>query len=247
MRPAAPFSSEVIARLCNLEFGGDEGSALHRLDILMAIRGCRWRVVCRRRSRRRGWGRYRSGRLRNAEAGAQDAAVARVAMPARLHRRGALGVGRLIREEPSSGNDGCAVESIGSGVAKGFWGHVTTVMWPGVGKGLGVPPRDPALVVAAPGAVVLDVERYVCVSKARRRRWAPVRWRPDVVVAPTRFFEQVVVARVRWKSRRATDGRRRNRRQGQLGCGRARVEFLSRARMERRHERKMAGIELEKT
>ena len=57
-------------------------------------------------------------------------------------------------------------------------------MWPGVGKDLGVPPRDPALIVAAPGAVVLDVKRNVCVSKARRRRWAPVRWRPDVVVAP---------------------------------------------------------------
>jgi hypothetical protein len=247
VRSAAPFSSEVIARLCNLEFGGDEGSALHRLDMLMAIRGCRRRVVCRRRSRRRGRGGYRSGRLRNAEAGAQDAAVARVAMPARLHRRGALGVGRLIREEPSSGNGGWAVGSIGSGVAKGFWGHVTTAMRPGVGRGFGVSPRDPAIVVAAPDTVVLDVERYMCVPKARRRRWAPVRWRANVVVAPARFFQKVVVARVRREGRRATDGRRQNRRRDQLGCGRAQVELLSRARMERRHERKMAGMELDKT
>ena len=57
----------------------------------MAICGCRWRVVCRRRSRR--WERrsHQSGRLRNAEAGAQDAAAARVALPARLYRREALG------------------------------------------------------------------------------------------------------------------------------------------------------------
>ena len=56
-------------------------------------------------------------------------------------------------------------------MAKGFWRHGTRAMWIGAGKDLGVPPRDPALVVAAPGAVVLDVKRYVCVSKASRRRW----------------------------------------------------------------------------
>ena len=57
----------------------------------MAIRGCRWRVVCRRRSRRWKWRSHRSGRLRNAEAGAEDAAAARVALPW-LYRREALGV-----------------------------------------------------------------------------------------------------------------------------------------------------------
>ena len=246
MRPATPCSSEVVARLRDLEFGGDEGSAFHRLDRLM-VRGCYRRAVCAWRRRRRRRRRYRSGRLRNAKAGAKDSAVAGIAMRARFYRRGALGAGRLIREEPVSGDDGRTVGSVGSGVANGFWGHVTTAMRPGVGRGFGVSPRDPALVVAAPGTVVLDVERYMCIPEARRRRWAPVRWGANVVVAPARFFKKVVVARVCRESRRATDGRRRNRQRDQFGCGCARAELLSRARMERRHERKMAGIELEKT
>ena len=168
-------------------------------------------------------------------------------MRAGFHRRRTLGVGRLIWEEPISGDDGCAVGSVGSGVAKGFRGHITTAVRPGVGRSFGVSPRDPALVVAAPGAVVLDVERYMRISEARRRRWAPVRWRANVVVAPARFFKKVVVARVCRESRRATDGRRRNRQRDQFGRGRARAELLRRARVERRHERKMAGVELEKT
>jgi hypothetical protein len=105
-------------------------------------------------------------------------------MPARLHRRGALGVGRLIGEEPSRVSDGCVFGPIGSRMSKGFWRHVPTAMRVGVGEDLGVPPRDPALVVAAPGAVVLDVERNVCVSEARRRRRAPVHWRLAGAVAP---------------------------------------------------------------
>ena len=245
MRPATPCSSEVVARLRDLEFGGDEGSAFHRLDRLMVARGCYRRVVCawrRRRRRRRG---YRSGRLRNAKAGAKDSAVAGIAMRARFHRRGALGVGRLIREEPVSGDDGRPVGSVGSGVANGFWGHVTTAMRPGVGRGFGVSPRDPALVVAAPGTVVLNVERYMCIPEARRRRWAPVRWGASVVGAPARFVKKVVAARVRREGRWATNGRRLDRRRDQLGCGRARAELLGCARMERRHERKRAGVELE--
>ena len=184
MRPAAPLLGEVITRSRNLDLGGDKGSALHRLSTLMAICGCRWRVICRWRSRRRGRRSHRSGRPRNAEAGAQGAVVARVAVPARLHRRGALGVGRLIGGESSSEIDRRVFGSIGSGVAKGFWRHVTTALRQGVGKDLGVPPRDVALIVAAPGAVVLEVKSNVGATKARRRRWTPIRWRSTVVVAP---------------------------------------------------------------
>ena len=50
----APLLGEVFARPRDPELGGDEGSALHRLGTLMAIRGCRWRVACCRRSWRRG-------------------------------------------------------------------------------------------------------------------------------------------------------------------------------------------------
>ena len=98
-------------------------------------------------------------------------------MPARLYRRGALGVGRLVGGEPSSEIDRRVLGSIGSGVAKGLWRHVTTAMWQGVGKDLGVPPREVALVVAAPGAVVLEVKGNVGATKARPRRRTPVRWR----------------------------------------------------------------------
>ena len=69
--------------------------------------------------------------------------------------------------EPSSEIDGHVLGSIGSGVAKGLWRHVTTAMWQGVGKDLGVPPREVALVVAAPGAVVLEVKENVGATKAR--------------------------------------------------------------------------------
>ena len=61
-------------------------------------------------------------------------------MPARLYRRGALGVGRLVEGEPSSEIDRRVLGSIGSGVAKGLWRHGTTAMWQGVGKDLGVRP-----------------------------------------------------------------------------------------------------------
>ena len=79
-------------------------------------------------------------------------------MPARPYWRGALGVGRLAGGEPSSEIDRRVLGSIGSGVAKGLWRHGTTAMWQGVGKDLGVPPREVALVVAAPGAIVLEVK-----------------------------------------------------------------------------------------
>ena len=85
-------------------------------------------------------GGHRSGRLRDAEAGTEDAAIVGAAVPARLYRRGAPGVGRLIGGEPSSEIDRRVLGSIGSRVAKGLWWHITTAMWQGVGKVLGVPP-----------------------------------------------------------------------------------------------------------
>ena len=107
-----------------------------------------------------------------------------VAGPARLYRRGALGVGRLIGGEPSSEIDGRVLGSIGSGVAKAHWRHVTTAIWQGVEKDLVVPLREVALVVAAPGAVLLEAKGNVGATKARRRRRTPVRWRWSAVVAP---------------------------------------------------------------
>ena len=109
------------------------------------------------------------------EAGTEDAAVVGAAVPARLYRRGALGVGRLVGGEPSSEIDRRVLGSIGSGVAKGLWRHITTAMWQRVGKDLVVPPREVALVVAAPGAVVLEVKGNVGATKARPRRRTPVR------------------------------------------------------------------------
>ena len=91
-------------------------------------------------------------------------------MRAEFRRRGALGVGRLVGGEPSSEIDRRVLGSIGSGVAKGLWRHVTTAMKQRVWKDLGAPPRKVVLVVAAPGAVVLEVNGNVGATKARPRR-----------------------------------------------------------------------------
>ena len=89
-------------------------------------------------------------------------------MPARLHRRGALGVERAIGGEPSSKIDRGVIGSVGGGVAKGLRGHVTTAMRNRIGENLHIPARDEARVVAAPRAVVLEVHAHVGATKGRR-------------------------------------------------------------------------------
>ena len=100
--------------------------------------------------------------------GAQDASVAGVAVPARLRRRGALGVGRVIGGEPSSKIDRGVIGSVGCGVAKGPRGHVTTAMRNRIEENLRILARDEALVVATPRAVVLEVQAHAGATKGRR-------------------------------------------------------------------------------
>ena len=106
-------------------------------------------------------------------AGAQDASVARIAVPARPHWRRVLGFRRDVRRETSSKVDRGVIGSVGSGVAKGFRRHVTAAMRKGVGKNFRAPACcDEALVVATPGAAVLEIQAHVSATK-RRRRWRP--------------------------------------------------------------------------
>jgi len=60
------------------------------------------------------------------------------------------------------------IGSVGSGVAKGFRGHVTTAMRKRIEENFRIPARDEALVVAEPRAVVLDAQVHVGATKGRR-------------------------------------------------------------------------------
>ena len=141
-------------------------------------------------------------------------------MPARLCRRGALGVGRLIGGEPSSEIDRRVLGSIGSGVAKGLWGHATTAMSKGVGKDLGIPPRGVALVIAATGAVVLEVKENVGATKGRR--WCRMRHTIRTRRDPRRGGEDHGPAMLIAHTAHARDGTRGSVRDGLRTSGRRR-------------------------